>query len=162
MTAQELIKISFDLSDMILTTYLSDLEDADLMVRPVPGTNHAAWQLGHLISSERKLMTDAGFDMPALPDGFAESYTPETAKSDDAGKFHKKDEYLNLLKQQRAGTVAALDKSTDSDLDKPTPEAMPSHAKTVGALFSLIGTHTMMHASQFVALRRKLDKPVLI
>ena len=31
--------------------YLGDLSDADLLVRPVPGANHIAWQIGHVISS---------------------------------------------------------------------------------------------------------------
>ena len=162
MTAKEIIKTSLDMHDMILATYLSDLSDTDLMVRPFPGMNHAAWQLGHLIGFEREMLTKAGFNMPALPDGFAESYTPETASSDDPGEFHKKDEYLNLLKQQREGTVAAMECTSETDLDKPTPESMHAYAKTIGALFNHMGTHVMMHAAQLVALRRKLDKPVLI
>ena len=31
---------------------VSDLSDADLLVRPVPQANHIAWQLGHLILQE--------------------------------------------------------------------------------------------------------------
>lgn len=33
----------------ITGTYLDDLTDGDLLIRPVPGMNHVAWQLGHLI-----------------------------------------------------------------------------------------------------------------
>ena len=162
MTAKDLIKNSIGMGHMILTTYIGDMSDAELMTRSVPGTNHLAWQLGHLIASEHKMLSDAGFKMPALPDGFSESHSPEAAKSDDAGKFHTKEQYLGWLAQQRDGTMAALGAATDEDFAKATPEAMHAYAPTVGVVFNMIGLHTMMHVGQFVPVRRKLDKPVMI
>ena len=46
------------------------------------------------------MLTEAGYDMPDLPEGFAESYTQETAKPDDPAKFHKKEQYLAWMAQQ--------------------------------------------------------------
>jgi len=42
---------SIELSHMITQAYLGDFTDADLLVRSVPGSNHAAWQLGHTIAA---------------------------------------------------------------------------------------------------------------
>lgn len=162
MTTTEAIKNTIDTGQFILTTYLSDMSDADLLVRPVPGANHAAWQLGHLVSSEFEMMTKMGYAMPALPDGFAESYTKETATSDDAAKFHTKEQYLAWLQEQRGGTLAALEGAAEADFDKPSPESMRDYAPTVGVAFNMIGVHLNMHAAQLAVLRRKLDKPVLI
>lgn len=162
MTPKDVIKNSIDVCHEVLTTYVSDLSDADLMVRPVPGANHIAWQLGHLIASEHQMLTDAGCKMPGLRDGLAESYTKETSTSNDPARFHKKEQYLQWLQQQRAATLAALDATPESDLDKATPEPMHEYAATVGVAFNLVGIHEMMHAAQFVAVRRKLGKPVLI
>ncbi len=162
MTPKDVMKNTIGMCHEVLTTYLSDLSDAELMLRPVPGANHIAWQLGHLIGSEHQMMSAAGFNMPDLPDGFAESYTKETSKSDDPASFHRKDQYLEWMEQQRTGTLAALDAATEADLDKPTPESMHEYAPTVGIAFNLVGIHQMMHAAQFVAVRRKLGKPVLI
>ncbi len=162
MNAKDVIKNSIDMGHEILTAYLGDLADDDLMLRPVPGMNHIAWQLGHLISAEHQMISDAGFAMPPLPDGFAESYAKETSTSDDPSKFAKKQQYLDWLEQQRAGTMAALNTVSDTDLDKATPESMQAYAPTVGSAFNVIGIHTMMHAAQFVAVRRKLERPVLI
>ncbi len=162
MTAKDLLKNAMAMANHTLTTYLSDLKDADLMVRSVPEANHIAWQLGHLMVSEHQMLRDAGFRMPDLPKGVAESYTKETSKSDDVAKFHKKAQYLEWLSQQRAGTLAALDKITEADLDKPSPERMRGYAPNLGALLNLVGLHEMMHAAQFVAVRRKLGKPILI
>lgn len=162
MNAKDLIKNSLTMSNEILNAYLGDLEDADLMVRAVPGTNHAAWQLGHLISSERHMLTGAGVTMPALPDGFEECYTKETSASDDASKFHKKGEYLTLMEEQRKATLAGLEAMSDADLDRPTPEEMHAYAGTVGIAFNMVAIHVMMHAPQLVAIRRKLGKPIVI
>jgi hypothetical protein len=162
MTPKDVIKNTLEMGHEVLTAYLSDLSNADLMVRAVGEANHVAWQLGHLISSEHKMLTDAGFGMPDLPEGVAGSYTKETSSSDDAAKFHKKEQYVQWMEQQRAATLSALDAASDADLDKPTPESMHDYAKTVGVVFNMIGIHEMMHAAQFVAVRRKLGKPVLI
>ncbi|MHC4092560.1 MAG: DinB family protein [Planctomycetota bacterium] len=162
MTAKDVIKNTIGMCHEVLTAYIGDLNDTELMVRSVPEANHIAWQLGHLISSEHQMMTDAGYRMPDLPEGFAESYTKETSKSDDAGKFHKKAQYLEWMAHQREATLAALAAAPEADLDKPTPESMHEYAPTVGVAFNVVGIHTMMHAAQFIAVRRKLGKPVLI
>jgi hypothetical protein len=160
MTPKDVIKNTIEFCHSVLTAYLDDLSDAELFVRPVPGANHIAWQLGHLIISENAL-SEAGYTMPDLPAGFAESYTPETAGSDDPARFHKKAEYLRLLEQQRTATMAALDATPEEDLDEPSPESCRDYAPTLGIMFNVIGVHEMMHAGQFVAVRRKLGKPVL-
>jgi hypothetical protein len=56
MNAKDAIRSSANLSSMVLKTYVSDLDDADLMRRPGDGCNHLAWQLSHLISSEVQLL----------------------------------------------------------------------------------------------------------
>lgn len=162
MTAQELLKTSLGMSDMIMNAYLGDLAGPELLVRAVPGTNHTAWQLGHLIGSENEMMTKAGVPMPDLPAGFATAHDKEASSSDDAGSFKTKDEYLALRSQQRSATLAAIDAATADELNKPTPEEMQAYAKTVGEAFNMIAIHEMMHAPQLIAIRRKLDKPIVI
>lgn len=162
MTPKDIIKNTIGTCHEVLTAYLSDLTDADLMVRSVPGANHIAWQLGHLISSEHQMMSDAGYKMPDLADGFAASYTPETSSSDDPAKFHTMDQYLKWMQQQRDATMSTLDTIPDTDLDKATPESMKEYAPNVASVFNIIGIHVMMHAAQFVPVRRKLSKPVMI
>ncbi|UCF34043.1 MAG: DinB family protein [Phycisphaerales bacterium] len=162
MTAKDVIKNTINTCHDVLMAYLGDLGDKDLMVRAVPGANHLAWQLGHMIASEHQMLTEAGFTMPALPNGFAESYTKEAATSDDSAKFHKKEQYLTWLAEQRAATLAALDALSDADLDKQAPESMREYAPTIGVMFNIVGIHVCMHAAQFVAVRRKLGKPIVI
>src|SRR5882724_2578419 len=112
------IRTSLGTSEFFLGSYLGDLTDAEMLARPVPGANHVAWQLGHLISAECRLV-EAGVpgSMPALPDGFAEKHSKDTAGCDDPEAFLSKDEYLALAKDVRAATLKTLDKCSDADLE---------------------------------------------
>ncbi len=162
MSIAEHIKESLGPPTFVVKGYLEDLSDADLMVRPTPGANHIAWQLGHLIASEREMIESVcPGSMPLLPAGFAEKHTTETAKSDKPADFHTKAEYVKLMDQQRAGTLAALAKLSDADLAKPGPEKMRQFAPTVGVMFAGQGLHWMMHAGQWAVVRRKLGRKPL-
>ena len=163
MNAKDAIKYEMDMGMMVLKSYISDLSDSDLMIRPAKGANHLAWQLGHLIGAEAELVgavsQGAG---AALPAGFADAHGKETVGIDDRAKFLVKAQYIELMDKQREVTKAALDKLPDSELDKPAPEQMRGYCPTVGAVFMLVGGHFLMHAGQFATVRRLLGKPIVI
>lgn len=156
------IKHELNLPASVVQGYLADLSDADLLRRPVPNANHIAWQLGHLIVAEHNLNNMACPDsMPALPEGFAEKHGKETAASDDPSAFCTKEEYLKLMEEQRAGTLALLDSLSDEELEKPAPKDLHMLGATVGAVIASQSAHWMMHAGQWVIVRRQLDKEAL-
>jgi hypothetical protein len=163
MSPKDAIRLGLDSSQMIIDAYIGDLDDADILVRAVPGMNHIAWQLGHLIGAERHFaeLVRPG-SSPALPEGFVDAHSKETSTSDDASKFLPRARYQELWKAQRAATLAALESAPEADLDKADSEKYPPYAPTVAALMAMCGTHALMHCGQFVAVRRKLGKPVTI
>ena len=159
-TPQQAIKTSLSIAREVTDAILHDLSDDDLMVRPVPGANHIAWQLGHLISSEHHMMSAMdGADMPALPDGFAERHGVDASKSDDRSKFDTKEKYVKLYQAVRAATLAALDRITVEQLDQPAPESIREHSPTVGHTLALQAAHELMHVGRYSVVRRKLGKP---
>ncbi len=163
MNAKDAIRSSANLSSMILKAYISDLDDADLMRRPVEGCNHLAWQLGHLISSEVELLESVapgqGIELPA---GFADAHSEEACNNDDPAGFGEKHSYVEMFDKVRAASLAALDAYAQSDLDNPAPEEFREYCPTMGDMFTMIATHPMMHAGQFVIVRRQLGKPILM
>ncbi len=162
MKAQDVLRTALQGTQHLLNAYLADLSDADLLVRPVPGANHIAWQLGHLIASESR-MAEFGpaFKYPALPAGFDRQHSKETAQINPPRGFSTKEQYLNLFNAIRQVTVAALDKLSDQDLDRASTGPMAQWAPTLGALLMLTSNHTLMHAGQYTVVRRKLGKPIL-
>ncbi len=162
MNAHDVIRDSLRIADAVWKPYVADLSDEELLVRPVDGANHIAWQLGHLISSEREMVEQiCPGSMPALPEGFGQAYTSETSQRDDAASFHKKDEYLSLFETVRAATLEALGRLSAEQLDQQAPEHLQQIAPTFGAVFDLIGAHWLMHAGQWAVIRRKLGRPPL-
>jgi uncharacterized damage-inducible protein DinB len=163
MNGRDAIRTALTSTRDLIGWYVSDLADADLLVRPAPTANHIAWQLGHLIVAERGLI---GAQLPSakypeLPAGFADQHGKATATTEPPKGFGTKAEYLSLFNQMREVTLGALSKLTDADLDKPTTGDMAKFAPTLGAIILLQSNHTLMHAGQFTVVRRKLGKPVL-
>ena len=160
MTAKDSIRNQVNTASMIVDSYLKDLSDADILLRPVPGMNHIAWQLGHLIAAERNFaeMVRPG-SSPPLPEGFAEAHDRDQTTVDDPDRFLPLSRYQELGKAQRDATMAVLDDLPDAELDRDDlsfPEYMP----TVGAILGMVGVHPLMHCGQFVAVRRALNKPI--
>jgi uncharacterized damage-inducible protein DinB len=162
MTGKEAIQRALQSTQQLLGMYLGDMSDQDLLVRPVPNANHIGWQIGHLIASEQEMVKILpGARFPELPTGFVEQHKPANAGTEPPKGFATKAQYLDLFNKTRAATLAALDKLTDADLDRPTTGPMAQWAPTLGALLLLTANHTMMHAGQFTVVRRKLGKPVI-
>jgi DinB superfamily len=162
MNSREAINGSIEMAHMVYGSYLQDLTDEQMMKRPHPECNHINWQVGHLISSEN-MMIGACLpgSMPALPAEFDAMYNRENALSNEPSKFMKKADLMALHDQQRAATLAALAKLSDSDLDKPSPEKIASYAPTMGSAFLMQGAHWLMHAGQWAVVRRQLNKKPL-
>lgn len=162
MHAKDAIRHTLDSSDMIIGSYIKDLSDAELLVRPVEGMNHIAWQLGHLLSAERHFveMVKPGAS-PALPADFEAGHGRECFGVDEASKYYTAARYRELWETQRAATRAVLEGLSDADLSRTDP-SFPPYAPSVGALLNMCGVHALMHSGQFVAVRRQLGKPVAI
>lgn len=161
MNSRDAIATTAAVSTMVLKGYIEDLSDEELMQRPHPECNHLKWQLGHLVASEQALLESIcpGKGV-ALPDGFAEAHSPETANRNDPQEFESKQTYLELLDAVESASLAALGELSEEDLDQPSPEHFRNMFPTVGHIFVLIATHRMMHAGQFVPVRRNLGKPI--
>ncbi len=160
MNALDVIKMSSDMSSMIALGYVNDLTDAELLHRPAPACNHINWQLGHLIVAENQLLEKiAPGSMPPLPAGFAEKYTPETAKLNDPKAFFSKAELLRIQAEQRAASLAAITKTSEADLDKPSGMDWAPNFGTV--LYAAACGHWLMHVGQWAVVRRQLGRPPL-
>jgi hypothetical protein len=161
MNAKDVMRQVVEFSHLLTCAYVQDLSEGDLLVRALPGTNHIAWQLGHMISGTQQMIAWLGHSPPALPKGFAERYTKETAASDEPAQFAGKAECLALTERMKAASLAAIEATLDADLDQPGPERMREFAPTVGSALLALGTHGLMHIGQFAIIRRKLGKPPL-
>ena len=146
----------------MLTMTLADFSDADLLARPCPGANHAAWQLGHLANAElfvlKRAILPRHSRLRIRREVLAED---RTATIDDPKYFPNKNQLLDALQSARAATISWVRTLKPEDLEKQTPEKLRSWEPTVGALLGAVPAHVAMHVGQFQVIRRKLGKPVL-
>jgi hypothetical protein len=161
MNAKDTIRAALQTNQNLMNMTLADLSDQDLLVRPVPNANHIAWQLGHLVLAEHTVIKSLGGTPPELPAGFADQHGKQMANSDATTGFATKAKYVELLNQARAATLAATDKLSDADLDKPVEGNIARIAPKFGILAAFPASHAYMHMGQFSVVRRKLGKPVL-
>lgn len=161
MTAHDVLAQLVEFCHSVTQDYLDDLTDSELFVRSVPGSNHIAWQLGHIIVSTQGMLRALGHGAPELPERFAEAHTAATAASDEPADFFPKSEYLRLKRECCAAALAAIAATPDERLTDPAPESMRAYAPTAAAVLALLGTHWLMHCGQFVPIRRKLGRAPL-
>jgi hypothetical protein len=163
MTGVEAVRSALESTQKLLMWFLGDLSDRDLLVRAVPGANHIAWQLGHLIQTETKLGGQPGFKAvyPVLPAGFDKQHGKEAQMADPPAGFPTKAEYVDLLTKVRETTLAGVGRLSDAELETASTGPMAQWAPTLGSLLLLTANHTLMHAGQFSVVRRKIGKPVL-
>lgn len=160
MHSRDMLLNSLDMADLVIDSYTKDMSNSDILLRPIDGMNPIAWQLGHLIGSERHFIElVAPGTSPSLPDGFDKGHGKDVPT--DNALFYPLAKYQELWKAQRAATRAVIAKQSDADLDRTDPK-FPPFAPSVGALLNLCASHPLMHAGQFVAVRRKVGKPVVI
>ena len=68
MNGREAIQRALKSTQRFAGWYVEDLTDDELLVRPVPGANHIAWQLGHLIYAETMMGSQLpGAKYPEVP-----------------------------------------------------------------------------------------------
>jgi hypothetical protein len=162
MTPIELIADNLQRNLGLLKMTVADFSDADMLVRPCPGANHAMWQLGHLIVSEAHMVGACRAEgAPELPAGLADKFNGKTTSINEASAFVAKAKLLEILENVRGTTVKWVGGLKAEDLNRPGPERMKEIAPTVGHLVMLIASHQMMHLGQMQVIRRKLGKPVL-
>lgn len=156
--AQELLGTS----RYVMTAYLSDMTDEDILVCPVPGAHHAAWQLGHLISNERRMVegvrSGSGIELPI---DFEIAHGKDVALDAVRGALPIA-HYVELLRSQREKTLSLLSQLSESDFERPAPDFMRGYAKHVSSVFLSIASHELMHAGQIAVIRRLLGKAIVV
>ena len=159
----EVLQRSLARSYELVKLLLSDLSDDELLVRPVPEATCIAWELGHLILRDYRLLGSQGLGVnyPELPIGFEQQHSDATAGSEPPVGFLCKAEYMNLLATIHQATISALASLADTDLDAPAKGEARTWAMTLGDVCLQAVDERGAELGQLTIVRRKLGKPIL-
>ena len=160
-TANDAIAHSLTLSGGMLHRYADDLTPQEMLHRPTPKANCAAWTIGHLVLTERNLLKRLGVsDLPALPDGFEKRFSRDEG-CPQASEFGDVSRLLALFDQHRNRAIDAVRAAPQQQLDQPLDKPHPMF-KTAGEFANFVAAHAVMHAGQLTIIRRSLGRPPVV
>ena len=162
MLSKDVLRHTLGAADRITKKYVEDLTQEELGSVPIEGMNPIAWQLGHLIGTEYNFANAIKPNSaPPLPEGFLDAHRRQPPG--DPNGYLSAAEYIKLMDEQRANTLKVLDELSEEQLTGATPiEQLRQMCPTIASTINLIGSHYLMHAGQWVAVRRKAGKPIAI
>ena len=159
-TANDVIAHSLTLSGAMLHRYADDLTPQEMLHRPTPKANCAAWTVGHLAMSDRYALKMLGGALPELPEGFDKRFSRDEG-CPQAEEFGDVSAILPVFDQHRDALIEVAKSVSAEQLDKRLEKPI-AFAKTFGEALSFIAMHTSMHAGQIVIIRRSLGRPPLM
>ena len=159
MNFKDAVRTQFTVADFMVDKYLADLTQSELLTRPAPDANHIAWQLGHLISAETRLIEAAApGSMPACPTVFTKGIPKIRPRAITRPIFSLRKSTSSLPNPCGQRRSKRLDAQSESDLDRPVTGRLPPWIKCAGDCFVTAAGHWVLHAGQWVVLRRKLGR----
>lgn len=159
MTPNELLAGGYRMGYRMVRAMCDDLTEAEFHHQPVPGTNSAAWIVGHLAVTVRRTAERLGAtDLPILTEEFIAQFSVTRQPAVPQAELGRKEELLALLDVSIEKLMEALRTLPADGLTGPTPG--PSRFATNYGEAILFGAmHITMHCGQISTIRRSLGKP---
>ncbi len=157
----EIIVHSLRTSQRMLTRFAEDLKGDEYMHRTCSTANCAAWILGHLILTDRRLLGRFAVSaLPELPDGFEPRFARDQTAA-MAGEFGDVNVLLPLFNQHRDHLIDTVKAASSEKLDAPLDAPHPLF-RNLGEAANFMSVHTSMHTGQITMIRRSLGRPPLV
>jgi hypothetical protein len=157
--AKDVILSQLQTGQFLIDQFTPDLSDEEYFEIPVAGANHAAWLMGHLAVSEDGLTAAATGGAKIFPDTTHEKFRGGSTCHADASKFPSRREIDEMFKRSRAHTVEALQAFDERRWGDPSPKEMSQELfPTLGAIWTLQGTHQFWHIGHLTVCRAALKK----
>ena len=163
MTPNDLIVSSFRMANGLVHRGIDDLTPAEFDHQPVPGANSAAWIVGHLAVTYRRVAARLGAtELPAISDELAAKLATTKKPADVQAGLGDSGELMKLFDACCAATTAVVATIPSEQLEGPSPFPL-AIAPTLGeALLFIGGIHVAMHAGQLTTIHRSLGKPPVV
>lgn len=139
--------------------FTSDLSDEEYFQLPCNGSNHVAWNVGHIACSEDSITAQLTGTTPRIAEATNVLFKGGSTCLADASKYPPRKEIDTHFRDSRSRTVEALLSFDTSKWGLPSPERwLKSPFPTIGALWGLQGTHQFWHLGQITVCRQAMGK----
>ncbi|HMO24967.1 MAG TPA: DinB family protein [Tepidisphaeraceae bacterium] len=157
--AQESLSKLLEQSAGMLKWFVEDLKPAEWLHRPAPKANCAAWLVGHLALTDRRVLGMLGAtDLPALPEGFEQRFARDES-APGATDFGDVSAILPVFEANRAMLIKTVAGMSDDAISRPLEKPNPRFGETIAHMLGFINLHVALHAGQITIIRRSLGYP---
>lgn len=141
---------------------VADIADANFTAQPVPGTNHPAWILCHLIYAADGAVGLLGGEKLTDADWGAK-YGRDSKLSGERSGYPPRDEILRLFRATHARARELAAQADPERMQRPNPNArLREQLPTIGDMVTFLLTgHLGVHLGQLSAWRRMRGLPAL-
>lgn len=143
-----------ELSRGFLKMLLEGLTDEQMMTRPCPKGNHAAWIVGHLAWTDDSFLQGLAGQASGIPESWNAMFGMKSEPSDDPAAYPPREELMRRLDDRREGVRAWLSGLSEAELTAPIEGDMAQFARTLAMVPSSLSFHEGMHAGQLSMARR--------
>ncbi|MFO0799287.1 MAG: DinB family protein [Gemmataceae bacterium] len=160
-TAHEAITAGYRMGGQLVHRMAHGLTPAEFAHQPVPGSNSAAWIVGHLAVTLWRTADRLGApELAPLPPGLLEAFTQTGKPAGDQSALGDPAALLALFDTCLAKVIAAVPTIPATKLTEPATR--PGFATTFGEGVLFGALHIAMHTGQLSIIRRSLGKPPVV
>jgi len=143
-----------------LKLLVEDIAEERMTAQPGGIVNHPAWQLGHLVVVQDRLVRMLGGNSKIEAD-WETRYGRGSVPSPDRSAHPSKADFLRTLDERRGEYVRLFGSVSSDDLAKPPPGGKIPQAFTSMGMFLLfiMTTHEGTHLGQLAAWRKAIGLP---
>lgn len=121
-----------------------------------PNTNHALWCAGHMANTDNHFVSMLAPDRAKDLGNYQTMFGMNSTPVNDPDKYPPAAEVLDTMRERRQTLLSILDRMSDEDLSKPTPDGAPDMFTDLASVFELAIFHEGMHTGQVSVVRRSL------
>jgi hypothetical protein len=163
MTPNDLIAGGYRMTKVLVHRMVDDLAPAEFGHQPCPGANCAAWVIGHLAHTMRRVADRLGATgLPEIPAELVAKLQTTKKPAENQSGLGDPAELVRLFDTCCDAVMAAVAKVPAEQIAGPSPFPVPI-ATNLGEGLLFVGClHVAMHAGQLSTIRRSLGKPPVV
>ncbi len=156
---KDLLLGQLETGEFLFDKFTSDLSDGEYFKLPAPNTNHVAWNVGHIATSEDSMVAAVTGSEMKLPEDLHKMFGGSSECFEDAAKYPSRGEIDEMRINARANAIEQLKMFDEVKWGDQSPEGWPTDLfPTLGSIWALLPTHQFWHIGQITVCRQTLGK----
>ena len=120
------------------------------------GCNHALWFAGHMGYADNFFVSVVAPELATKRPDVDQKFGMGSQPTNQPAEYPPAETVLAFMRERRQTLLDVLDKLTDEDLARPTPEGSPDFLADLASVFEMAIWHEGMHSGQLTVVRRAI------